>query len=156
MVCKLWYEKFAHDLMQLTCYEVKDEFWVQAQLNWLILNPFAWDPSAEHLLTEEEQQDLCDKLLGEKEWEDADADDYNAAKLNQTLKAQGVGQRARWSFIHATATKLTELVVKANEGNKKQTFKEMILEWLHDYHSVLGKKNLMKCYCITHGITKSN
>ena len=92
---KLWYERFAHDLNQPTCYKVKDEFWVQAQLNRLIIDPFAWDPSAEHSPTEEEQQDLCDKLLGKKEWEDGDTDNYNAAKLNQTLKAQGVSQRAR-------------------------------------------------------------
>jgi hypothetical protein len=129
---KLLYEKFAHGLMQPTCCEVEYEFWAQAWLNWIIIDPFVWDPSAEHSPTEEEQQELCDELLGKKEWDD-EVDNYDAAKLNQTLKAQGIGRRARRSFIHATVTKSTELVVKANEGRKRQTFEEMVPELVHDY-----------------------
>jgi hypothetical protein len=85
-----------HDLMQPSCDEVEDEYWAQTRLNRLIIDPYAWDPSAECSPTEEEQDDLCAELLGEKEWDNnADNTDYDAAKLNETLRAQGVNRRAR-------------------------------------------------------------
>jgi len=125
--------------MQLTCKEAEDEYWVQVCLRCLVIDPYAWDPSAEHSLTEEEQDELCAELLGEKGWDD-NGDDYDCAKLNKTLQQQGVNWRARQSFIRATVTKSTELASKANAGKKKQTFEEMILDWLHDFCSVFEKE----------------
>ena len=125
--------------MQPTCIEVEDEYWTQARLRRFIIDPYAWDPSAEHSPSEEEQDDLCDELLGEKEWGDGE-DDYDCAKLNEKLRAQGVNRRARRSFIRATVTKSTELASKANTEKKKKTFDEMVPEWLHDYRSVFEKE----------------
>jgi hypothetical protein len=79
--------------MQPTC-EAEDEYWAQAHLHRLVIDPYAWDPSAEHSPTEEEQDELCAELLGEKEWDD-NGDDYDCAKLNKTLRQQGVNRRAR-------------------------------------------------------------
>jgi hypothetical protein len=125
--------------MQPTCIEVEDEYWTQARLRRFIIDTYAWDPSAEHSPSEEEKDDLCDELLGEKEWGDGE-DDYDCAKLNEKLQAQGVNRRARRSFIRATVTKSTELASKANMEKKKKTFNEMVPEWLHDYRSVFKKE----------------
>ena len=56
-------------MMQPTCVEVEDEYWVQARMNHLIIDPYAWEPSAERSPTEE-QDELCEELLGEKEWDE--------------------------------------------------------------------------------------
>jgi hypothetical protein len=64
------YKRFARDTMQPSCIEEEDEFWAQARFNRFVTDPYAWDPSAEHSPTEEEQDDLCDELLGNKEWDD--------------------------------------------------------------------------------------
>jgi hypothetical protein len=124
-------------MMQPTCIEVEDEYWAQARLNRLIINPYAWDPSAEHSLMEEEQDDLCEELLGNKEWEEGEG--YDPAKLNETLRAQGVNRRARRSFICAAVTKSAELAAKENAKKEPKTFEEAVPEWLHDYHLVFEK-----------------
>jgi len=67
---------------------------VKTCFNRFIINLYAWDLSTERSPNEEEQNDLCEELLGNKEWDD-EADDYSNAKLNNTLKAQGVNWRAR-------------------------------------------------------------
>ena len=108
------------ETLRLSCIEVEDEFWAQARFNHFIIDPYAWDPSAERSPNEEKQDDLCEELLGNKEWED-ETDEYSNAKLNNTLKAQGVNQRARRSFIRATVNKSTEIASKANAEKKKKT-----------------------------------
>jgi hypothetical protein len=54
-----------------------------------VIDPYEWDPSTDYLPMEEECDDLYDKLVGNKEWSNKQ-DNYDAAKLNETLRAQGV------------------------------------------------------------------
>jgi predicted aspartyl protease len=78
---------------QPTCEEVEDEYDFERKLRSFIVDPYEWDPSAEQSPSEEEQDELCAELLGEREWEEGDEDDN--AKLNEQLKSQGVNRRAR-------------------------------------------------------------
>jgi len=139
-VAKRRYKQFARETLRPSCIEVEDEFWAQARFNRFIIDPYAWDLSAERSPNEEEQNDLCEELLGNKEWDEG-ADNYSNAKLNNTLKAQGVNRRARRSFIRATVNKSTEIASKANAEKKKKTFEEMVPKWLMDYHSVFEKED---------------
>ena len=137
---KMRFEQFRHDLLQPTCHEVEDEYWAQTRINRFIIDPYAWDPSAEHSPTDQEQDDLYEELVGDKEWDDDDETErYDPAKLNETLRAQGVNRRARRSFIRATTTKSAELAAKANAEKKPKTFEEIVPEYLHDYRSVFEK-----------------
>ena len=124
--------------MQPTCEDEEDEFWIQARINQFIVDPYAWDPSEEHSPTEEERDELCEELLGEKEWDDGE-DDRDCAKLNERLRAQGVNRRARRSYIRAVTKKSTELASKANAEKETKTFEEAVPEWLHDFRSVFEK-----------------
>jgi len=134
------YKQFTRETLHPSCIEVEDEFWARARFNRFIIDPYAWDPSTERLPNEEEQDDLCEELLGNKEWED-ETDEYSNAKLNNMLKAQGVNRRARRSFICATINKSTEIASKVNAEKKKKTFEEMVPRWLMDYRSVFEKED---------------
>jgi hypothetical protein len=122
---------------QPTCEEVEDEYNFEQKLRSFIVDPYKWDPSAERSPSEEEQDELCAELLGEKEWEEGDEDDN--AKLNEQLKSQGVNRRARRMFIRATGTKSADLAAKAEAKKGKRSFGEMVPEWPHDYRSVFDK-----------------
>jgi predicted aspartyl protease len=80
-------------MRQPTCEEVEDKYDFEQRLRSFIVDPYEWDPSAEQSPSEEEQDELCAELLGEKEWEEGDEDDNS--KLNEQLKIQGVNRRAR-------------------------------------------------------------
>ena len=106
-----------HDMMQPPCVEVEDKYWAQAHINWLIIDPYAWDSLAEHSPSEEEQDDLCEEFLGNREW-DKEGEKYDPAKHNETLQQQGLNWKIRRAFIKVMTTKSAEMAAQANAEKK--------------------------------------
>jgi hypothetical protein len=124
-------DELEHQLMQPTIEEIKDKHDTDHRIRSYIIDAYKWDPSAERSPTDKEMDDLCDELLGKKEWDEGDNDDN--AKLNEQLKAQGLNSRTRQMYIRATRNKSVEILAEANAKKQKKSFEEMVPGWLHDY-----------------------
>jgi hypothetical protein len=133
-----WEKELEHESMQPSVKEVEDDYDQELRIRRYILDPYEWDPSAEHSPTEEEMDDLCAELLGEKEWSE---EEETRIQLNEHLKAMGMNRRARRVYIRATTSKSAELAAAANAKKEKKTFEQMVPEWAHDYKPVFDKND---------------